>query len=72
LARRESTSRSITRSTSALAEFHTLAGHAGPADGRRDCAAQQRHQRQGAAALRAQQRHTRRHVDAILDQAVTS
>jgi hypothetical protein len=56
----------------ALAEFHTLAGHAGPADGCQDCAAQQRHQRQGAAALRAHQRHARRHVDAILDQAVTA
>jgi hypothetical protein len=66
LARRESTSRSITRSTSALAEFHALADHAGPADGCQDCAAKLAQQRQAAAALRTHQCQARQHVDAIL------
>ena len=72
LVRPESTSRSLTRSTSALAEFHALAGHAGPADGCGDCAAQLERQRSAAGALRAHQRQARQQVDAILGKAVTS
>ena len=72
MVRPESTSRSLTRSTSALAEFHALAGHAGPADGCGDCAAQLERQRSAAGALRAHQRQARQQVDAILGKAVTS
>jgi hypothetical protein len=66
LARRESTSRAIARSTSALAEFHDLSGHAGPADSCMDCETVQQQQRQARAALRSHQRRTRQRVDAIL------
>jgi hypothetical protein len=72
LARRESTSRSLTRSTSALAEFHTHAGHAGTADGCQDCASARRRQRSAAAALRTHQGQARQHVVAILGQAAAS
>jgi hypothetical protein len=72
LAPRESTSRGFTRSTSALAEFHTLAGHAGPADGCQKCASTQRRQRSATTALRTHQRQARQHVDAILDGAVSA
>jgi len=71
LARRESTSRSITRTTGALSEFHVHAGHAGHADGCQDCAAQLAQQRLTAASFRARQRRTRQQIDAILDRAVT-
>ncbi len=71
MARRESTSRSLTRSTSALAEFHALAGHAGAADGCQKCASAQRRQRSAAATLRTHQGQARQQVDAILDAAVT-
>jgi hypothetical protein len=50
----------------AVAEFHRLAGHAGPADGCPDCADQQQRQRQAASALRAHQRQTRQQIDGIL------
>jgi len=53
--------------TSALGEFHALAGHGGPADGCQDCQAQQQRQRHAAAALRSHQRQTRQQVDAVLD-----
>jgi hypothetical protein len=72
LARRDTTSRTLTRSSSALAEFHDLAGHAGPADGCQDCAAADQQRRQSTAALRAHQRQARQQVDAILGGAVTS
>jgi hypothetical protein len=62
----------VTTAGPALAEFHALAGHAGPADGCQDCAAKLAQQRQAAAALRAHQRQARQHVDAILGKAVTS
>jgi hypothetical protein len=52
--------------TSALAEFHQFAGHAGPADGCADCADQLARQRQAEAALRAHRRRTRAQVDRIL------
>jgi hypothetical protein len=55
-----------------LAEFHALAGHAGPADGCQDCASAQRRQRQAAAALRAHRRQARQQVDAIVGRAVAS
>jgi hypothetical protein len=70
--RNKHTSRSLTRSTSALAEFHALDGHAGPADGCQKCAGQQRRQRQTASALRTHQRQAREQVDAILRKAATS
>jgi hypothetical protein len=73
--RNKRTSRSLTRSSStssALAEFHALAGHAGPADGCQKCAGQQRRQRQTASALRTHQRQARQQVDTILGRAVTS
>jgi hypothetical protein len=66
LAPGKSTSRSLARSTSAFADFHDLAGHAGPADGCGACQAQQQRQNQGAAALRNHQRQTRQRIDAIL------
>ncbi len=53
-----------------LAEFHALAGHAGPADGCQHCASQQQRQRSAAAALRTHQRQARQQVDAILGKAV--
>jgi hypothetical protein len=52
-----------------LAEFHALAGHAGPANGCQKCAAQSRRQRSAAAALRTQQRQTRQQIDTILRKA---
>src|SRR6266511_4134901 len=64
---RQSPTRTVARSTSALAEFHDLAGHAGPADGCEDCQAQQQRQRGSAAALRSHQRQTRQQIDAVLD-----
>jgi hypothetical protein len=65
--RRQSRTRASARSTSsALAEFHDLAGHGGPADGCAKCAAQLRRQREAAAALRAHQRRTRQQIDQIL------
>jgi hypothetical protein len=70
LALPESTSRSLTRSTSALAEFHAFAGHAGPAEDCEDCAARQRRQRAAAATLRTHQCQARQQVDAILRGAV--
>lgn len=72
MAPRKSTSRSLTRSSSALAEFHALAGHAGSADGCQDCAASLDLQHEAAAALRTHQRQARQRVDAILGQAVAS
>jgi len=72
LARRESTSRSTSRTTSALAEFHALAGHAGPADGCQDCAAQLQRQRSATAALRIHRRQVRQQVDTILHKAVSA
>ncbi len=72
LAPRKSTSRSFVRSTEAVAEFHALAGHAGPADGCQDCASAQQCQRSAAAALRTHQRQARHQVDAILGKAATS
>ena len=63
---RQSPTRIAARSTSALAEFHALAGHAGPADSCQDCQATQQRQRLTATALRAHQRHARQQVDAIL------
>jgi hypothetical protein len=59
-----------TKPNSPLAEFHTLAGHAGPADGCQKCASTQRRQRSAAAALRTHRRHARQRVDAILGRAV--
>jgi hypothetical protein len=70
LAPRESTSRASARSISALAEFHGLADHAGPADGCQECAAQR--QRQTATALRTRQRQVRQRVDATLGKAVSA
>jgi hypothetical protein len=72
LARRESTSRSTSRTTSALAEFHALAGHGGPADGCQECATQLQRQRQTATALRTHQRQARQQVDVILGKAVSA
>jgi hypothetical protein len=72
LARRQSTTCAFARSTSALAEFHVLAGHVGPADGCQDCANAQRRQRSAATALRTHQRQARQQVDAILRKAATS
>jgi hypothetical protein len=66
LALRESTSRSLTRTTSALAEFHAVPGYAGPADGCEDCQAQQQCESLAAAALHKHQRQTRQSIDAIL------
>jgi hypothetical protein len=66
LARRESTSRALTRSTSALTEFHTLSGHPGTVDACQDCVDQLKRQRAAAAALRAHQRRTRQRIDGIL------
>jgi len=62
----------VTTTGPALAEFHALAGHAGPADGCQDCAAQGRRQRSAAAALRTRQRQACQQVDVILGEAVTS
>ena len=62
----ESPTRALARSSSAFAEFHAAAGHAGPADGCPDCADQLARQRQAAAALRAHQRRTRQQIDSIL------
>ena len=61
---------SLTRSgasTSALAEFHALSGHAGEVDDCKTCADQLASQRRAAAALRSHQRRTRQRVDAIID-----
>ncbi len=60
------TERGTTAQNPALAEFHALAGHDGPADGCQTCTAQQRRQRGSAAALRTHRRQTRQRVDAIL------
>jgi hypothetical protein len=68
LAHRQSPTRTVARSTSALAEFHALAGHAGPAEGCQDCAAQLTRQRQAASALRTHQRQARQRVDAVIDE----
>jgi len=57
---------------SALAQFHALAGHAGPTDGCRDCADQLKRQRSATTALRTHQNQARQHVDAILDGAVSA
>ena len=59
--------RDTTAQNPALAEFHDLIGHPGPADGCPDCTAQQQRQRSSAAALRGHQRRTRQRVDAVLD-----
>ncbi len=64
---RQSPTRTVARSTSALAEFHDLAGHAGAVDDCGDCAATEQQQRQAAAALRSHQRQTRQQIDAVLD-----
>jgi hypothetical protein len=64
--RRQSPTRTVTRSSVALADFHALAGHPGTPDDCADCAAQLERQRQAAAALRAHQRRTRQQVDWIL------
>jgi hypothetical protein len=55
-----------TTPTDRLVEFHALRGHAGPADGCPDCAAQLARQRQAAAALRTHQRRARQQIDGIL------
>jgi hypothetical protein len=73
--RNKHTARPLTRpssTSSALAEFHALAGHAGPAGGCQKCAGQQRRQRQTASALRTHQRQAREQVDTILRKAVSS
>jgi hypothetical protein len=57
---------------SALAEFHGLAGHAGPGDGCQDCAAQLQRQRSATAALRTHRRQARQQVDTILRKAVSA
>ena len=53
--------------TAALAEFHMLSSHGGPAASCRLCAEQDARQRSTSAALRTHQRQTRQRVDAILD-----
>jgi hypothetical protein len=70
--RSKSTSRSVALSTGTLAEFHALAGHAGPADGCQECAAQLQRQRQTATALRTHQRQARQQVDVIFGGAVSA
>ena len=65
---RQSPTRTAARSTSALAEFHDLAGHGGPADGCQDCAGQLERQRQAASALRSHQRQARQQVDVLIDE----
>jgi hypothetical protein len=62
----------VTTTGPALAEFHALAGHAGPADGCQDCAAQLQRQRQTATALRTHRHQVRQQVDAILRKAVSA
>jgi hypothetical protein len=62
----------VTTTGPALAEFHALAGHAGPADGCQDCADQLQRQRQTATALRTHQRQARQQVDTILRKAVSA
>jgi hypothetical protein len=58
--------RATARSTSALAEFHGLAGHAGAADDCADCAAVLDAQRRANAAFRRHQRDLSRRVRRIL------
>ena len=60
--------RDTTAQNPALDEFHALSGHAGPADGCPDCAAQLQRQRRADAALRTHQRHTRQQVDVLIDE----
>jgi hypothetical protein len=59
-----------TKSIAPLAEFHSFAGHAGPADGCQKCASTQRRQRSAAAALRSHRRRTGQQLDTILRKAV--
>jgi hypothetical protein len=67
LAHRQSPTRASARSTSsALAEFHDLSGHAGDAADCADCADQLARQRQAEAALRAHRRRIRQQIDRIL------
>jgi hypothetical protein len=66
----QASSRAPERATSPLAEFHELAGHAGPAAGCQHCADQLAQQRRASGALRAHQRRTRQHIDTILLAAI--
>ncbi len=56
----------------AVAEFHVLAGHPGPADGCQDCHATQQRQRQAAASLRTHQLKARQQAEEILRKAAGS
>jgi hypothetical protein len=57
------------KSTGPLAQFHALAGHAGPAHGCRKCTTQLRQQRSATAAFRSHRRQARQHVHTILRKA---
>jgi hypothetical protein len=70
--RGKSTTRARRLTSPALAEFHALTGHTGPADLCQDCATVLTRQRRDTSALRAHQRQARQYIDAILTEAATS